>query len=60
MNYLKSQLRKCVGMIALQNSSAHIEVSAPSVPLTLLEFNSNSGQSDTATFPNPSSNEDTN
>ena len=60
ITYIKSQLSKCVSMVARLSSSAHVEVSAPSAPLTLPELNSNSGHSDTANFPNPNSNEDTN
>ena len=47
-------------MIARQRSSANVEVYAPFSPLTLPEFNSNSGHSDTVSFPNPNSKEDTN
>ena len=47
-------------MVASLSSSAHVEVSEHSAPLTLPEFNSNSGHSDTDTFSNPNSNEDIN
>ena len=60
ITYIRNQLSKCAGMVARLSSFAPVEVSAPSAPLTLPEFNSNSGHSDTATFPNPNSNEDTN
>ena len=45
-------------MIARQNLSAPIEVSGTSASLTSPAFNSNSTYSETATFPNPDSNED--
>ena len=60
MTDIKRQLSKCVGIITRQNFSAPIKVSVPSTPLTSPTFNSNSAYSETANFPNPSSNEDTN
>ena len=60
ITYIKSQLSKCFSMIARRSSSAHVEVSAPSAPLTLPEFNSNSSHSDTATFSNSKYDKDTN
>ena len=60
ITYIKNQLSKCAGMVARLSSFAPVEVSAPSAPLTLPEFNSNSGHSDTVSFPNPNSKEDTN